>query len=139
MEYQYKCVKDLELPWHDEEEHITEKRGTVKQGSVWELGAHRGEQPIRLLLRAGDSDFSYIDISLEMLRVHFQEIERIMAECKDCKHCNSRAYHSGKWYCKSPKVSIFKPPLDFSGCFEPRGKHGGKVAHMAAVDELIGE
>lgn len=43
-----------------------------------------------------------------------------MGECKDCKHCNGRAYHRGQWYCNSPKVSIFKPPSDIEECYEPR-------------------
>lgn len=126
MEYQYKCVNDLKLPWYDEEERITENYGTVRKGSVWELGTHRGEQPIRLHLRAGESDFSYIDISVETLRVNFKMIEGVQQWEFVQNAGTATAGHTtgGQWYCNSPKVSIFKPPVDFSECFEPRGKHG---------------
>ena len=40
--------------------------------------------------------------------------------CKNCKHFNLGAYHSGKWYCSSSKVSIFSLPPDMNKCFEKR-------------------
>ena len=43
-----------------------------------------------------------------------------MAECTECKHCNLGAYHSGKWYCRSPKVSVFNLPIKIEECYEPK-------------------
>lgn len=36
--------------------------------------------------------------------------------CEKCKHCNERAYHSGKWYCN--KLSVTSVPVDIEMCFE---------------------
>lgn len=45
-----------------------------------------------------------------------------MNKCTECKYCNIRKYNSGKWYCGSPKVSIFSLPPDMEKCFEKREK-----------------
>ncbi len=40
--------------------------------------------------------------------------------CTNCKFCNLRAYHCGKWYCGNPDVHIgVAVPLDLP-CFSPR-------------------
>ena len=48
---------------------------------------------------------------LEMLERGKHEVS-----CKNCKHCDSRAYHSGKWYCN--KISVFDCPAQIDKCFE---------------------
>lgn len=55
----------------------------------------------------------------ELLEIVEKEKKEI--SCNNCKHCNLRAYHSGKWYCNSPRVSIFNLPPDMGKCFERRG------------------
>lgn len=42
--------------------------------------------------------------------------------CENCKHCNLRAYHSGKWYCS--KISVFEIPVDIKQCFDIRSLGG---------------
>ena len=76
MVYQYECVNSFEIPWYDEDERVTDTYGKVEKGSIWEMSAHRGEQPVRLLLMWGNSDFGYIDISVETLKVNFKGILR---------------------------------------------------------------
>lgn len=41
-------------------------------------------------------------------------------ECINCRHCNTGAFNSGKWYCNSPKVSVFNLPPDMANCFEEK-------------------
>lgn len=50
-------------------------------------------------------------------------------ECIECRFCNLGAYHSGKWYCNNPKISIFRLPPDIEECFE-------KVERKAIADNL---
>lgn len=40
--------------------------------------------------------------------------------CENCRYCNLGAFHGGRWYCRSPKVSIFQLPVDIENCFERR-------------------
>lgn len=70
----FKCVNKFKIPVYDEDERVTDKYGAVDKGSIWSVSAHRGEQPVRLLLRSGNSDFSYIDISVETLKGYFEEV-----------------------------------------------------------------
>jgi hypothetical protein len=46
------------------------------------------------------------------------EEKKNKSSCENCKHCNKGAYHSGKWYCKNPKVSVMKSPVNIEKCFE---------------------
>lgn len=39
-------------------------------------------------------------------------------DCENCKYCHLGAFHSGKWYCKNPKISVMNPPTDIEKCFE---------------------
>ena len=39
-------------------------------------------------------------------------------KCVSCKWCNTKAFYSGKWYCKNPNISVFEPPHDFDDCYE---------------------
>lgn len=52
------------------------------------------------------------------------EIERQKNKisCKNCVYCHLSAYHSGKWYCKNPNVSVFNPPGDIEKCFQRKEK-----------------
>lgn len=45
-------------------------------------------------------------------------IERKKKEisCENCRFCDLKAFHSGKWYCK--KHSVFTMPEDTMECFE---------------------
>ena len=38
-------------------------------------------------------------------------------KCLKCEYCHVKAYQSGKWYCKNPKVSVFDPP-ELEKCFK---------------------
>lgn len=49
---------------------------------------------------------------LEELR---ERKERV--SCENCKHCNLRSYHSGKYYCS--KISVFDQ-VPIEECFERR-------------------
>lgn len=49
-------------------------------------------------------------------------------ECTECKYCNLKKYHSGKWYCSSSNVSIFNLPPDMEKCFKKREKEKRKNA-----------
>lgn len=49
-----------------------------------------------------------------------------MNNCTDCKYCNLGKYHSGKWYCSSPAVSVFNLPVDTEKCFKKREKKGDR-------------
>jgi hypothetical protein len=48
-----------------------------------------------------------------------QEIEEKEKEisCDNCVHCNTKAFHSGKWYCN--KISVFET-ANIDECFERR-------------------
>lgn len=41
--------------------------------------------------------------------------------CENCEYCNLGVYHSGKWYCDNPDVSIFETSK-IEECFKRRGK-----------------
>ena len=43
-----------------------------------------------------------------------------MAECKNCKYCNKKAFNRGMWYCNNPEVSVFNLPVDTEKCFIER-------------------
>lgn len=74
VERYFKCVNRFKIPVYDEDERVTDKYGAVEKGSIWAVSTHRGEQPVRLLLRSGNSDFSYIDISVETFKGYFEEV-----------------------------------------------------------------
>lgn len=46
------------------------------------------------------------------------EEKKSRVECDNCIYCHLGAFHSGKWYCKNPKVSVMNPPADIDECFE---------------------
>lgn len=48
---------------------------------------------------------------LELLEKKKQEVS-----CDNCKYCDLKAYHNGKWYCS--KHSVFDCPVDIEECFE---------------------
>lgn len=58
----------------------------------------------------------------EVLEIIRQKKNEVL--CENCKHCHSGAYHSGKWYCSSPNVSVFNIPQDIEKCFERRNEGG---------------
>lgn len=47
---------------------------------------------------------------------HYKEAEK--PKCLSCRWCNVKAFRSGKWYCGSPKVSVFNQTIDVDKCFE---------------------
>ena len=52
----------------------------------------------------------------ELLEIIKSKKNRV--SCENCKHCHLGAFHSGKWYCKNPKVSVFNLPVNIEECFE---------------------
>lgn len=43
-------------------------------------------------------------------------------DCENCIYCHLGAYHSGKWYCTNPNVSVFNIPVDIEKCFVRKEK-----------------
>lgn len=67
----YVCTDSFSIQWEDEDGGLTDKYGTVEKCSIWEISDKIGESDIRLNLVSGNSDFTWIDISLETLRNKF--------------------------------------------------------------------
>lgn len=60
--------------------------------------------------------------------INNKEILRIIEEkkkavsCENCKFCHKGAFHSGKWYCTNPDVSVFNVPIEIEKCFVRKGE-----------------
>lgn len=70
----YVCKENLSIPFEDEDGRITDKFGVVKKGSIWKVSDEIGESDVRLYLVSGESDFSWMDITNETLKVSFIRI-----------------------------------------------------------------
>ena len=71
----YKCIKEFELPFFDEDGRMTNCIHTVSKGSVWEYAHdYTSNSDARLYLKDGNSDFEYIDITFERLKGFFAMI-----------------------------------------------------------------
>lgn len=72
----YECIKGFELAMYDENENPTDDYHTVNKGSIYEhTEGSIGESDIRLYLEDGDDDFSYIDITYNILEKYFKRIQ----------------------------------------------------------------
>lgn len=68
----YKCVKEFELPFFDEDGRMTDGIHKVSVDSVWEYANdYVSNSEARLYLKEGNSDFEYIDITYSRLDEFF--------------------------------------------------------------------
>lgn len=71
----YKCIKEFELPFFDEDGRMTDGFHKVSKSSVWEYAHdYTSNSDTRLYLKDGNSDFEYIDITDERLKEFFVRI-----------------------------------------------------------------
>lgn len=71
----YKCTKEFELPFFDEDGRITNGIHKVSKGSLWEYEHdYTSNSDARLYLKEGNSDFEYIDITYERKDQYFVRI-----------------------------------------------------------------
>lgn len=53
---------------------------------------------------------------LEIIEKNKQE-----TSCDNCKHCDLKSYHSGKWYCR--KRSVFDEIVSIEECFDRKKRN----------------
>ena len=71
----YKCIKEFELPFFDEDGRMTSGIHKVSTGSIWEYAHdYSSNSDARLYLKEGNSDFEYIDITYERMEQYFERI-----------------------------------------------------------------
>lgn len=71
----YKCISPLGVPLLNEKGEMTGKYKEVLKGSIWEYAHdYSGNSEARLYLKDGNSDYDYIDITIEDLKAHFRRI-----------------------------------------------------------------
>lgn len=67
----YICIKGFQLPYFDENMHMTDEYAEVVKDSLWDISIEISESDIRLNKVGGFSDFDYIDISNETFSTNF--------------------------------------------------------------------
>ena len=71
----YKCIKEFELPFFDEDGRVTEGIHTISKGSIWEYAHdYKSNSDVRMYLIGGNSDFEYIDITYESMEKYFVRV-----------------------------------------------------------------
>lgn len=71
----YKCIKEFELPFFDEDGRMTNGIHKVSEGSIWEYAHdYTSNSDARLYLKEGNSDFEYIDITDERMKNYFKRV-----------------------------------------------------------------
>lgn len=71
----YKCIKEFELTFFDENGRMTDGIHKVSKGSIWEYAHdYTSNSDARLYLKEGNSDFEYIDITYDRMENHFIRI-----------------------------------------------------------------
>lgn len=62
----YKCIKEFEISFFDEDGRMTSKSHKVSKDSIWEYAHdYTSNSDCRLYLKDGNSDFEFIDITYE--------------------------------------------------------------------------